>query len=213
MGWESDVIQYEGNLSVVARLDLKNLPELLVNSQMVLGAFMDDECHGYVTPLISNEIGYEPFFLNVSNNGSGQSIQFRLFDGSSGKSYSINEIRPFVPNAVYGTIKDPVVLTLKGLMTGSGGYENDGFIRCYPNPFNKEVAIEFSGIVSKTTIDVINTTGSLVKQIYNGYPVNGMNTVYWNGTNGSGNDVAPGIYYIRFISDNNTETVKISKIR
>jgi hypothetical protein len=122
-------------------------------------------------------------------------------------------MRPFVPNAVYGTIKDPVVLTLKGLMTGSGGYENDGFIRCYPNPFNKEVAIEFSGIVSKTTIDVINTTGSLVKQIYNGYPVNGMNTVYWNGTNGSGNDVAPGIYYIRFISDNNTETVKISKIR
>jgi hypothetical protein len=210
-GWTNDLLKYEGNLSIVAKLEVGNMPEIQINTQMVLGAFINGECHGYVSPLNDNGIGYSPFFLNVSNNEPGQQIEFRLYDGLTGNFYSINEVKQFVQDAVYGNIKEPVILTLKGLLTGAGEFDRDTYVHCYPNPFNNEVNIEFSGNLNVNTIDVVTTSGSVVKQIFNGNSVDGKNLVKWDGTNGNGAEVTAGIYYIRIISDNSVETVKISK--
>jgi len=204
-------LQYEGNLSIVAKLDVGDMQQIKVNTQMVLGAFIDGECHGFVSPLNDGGIGFNPFFLNVSNSNQGQQIEFRLFDGLTGNSYSIVEVKSFVQDAVYGNTKDPLMLTLKGLLTGNGELDRNTYVRCYPNPFNSEVNIEFSGNLNVNSIDVITTSGSLVKQIFKGNSVEGKNLVKWNGTNGSGAEVTAGIYYIRIVTDNNVETVKISK--
>jgi hypothetical protein len=211
LGWESDLFQYEGNLSVVAKLDIGNLPNININNQMVLGAFIHNECHGYVSPLNPIGLGYNPFFLNVSNNEPGQQMEFRLFDGLTGNFYSINEVKPFVHDAVFGTIQEPLILTLKGLITGAGGFDSDSHLRCYPNPFNTEVNVEFSGNLNVKSIDVITTSGSLVKRIFNGNAVDGINLVKWNGTNGNGSEVTAGVYFIRVVTDNKVETMKISK--
>jgi hypothetical protein len=115
---------------------------------------------------------------------------------------------------VYGTLNDPLVMTLKGLQTDPGEFDNTGLLRFYPNPFKNEITVEFSGTGNEeTTIEVINITGSLVRTIYKGIPVNGINSARWDGTNDNGNNVAPSVYFIRLISGNNTETYKISKIR
>lgn len=209
--WQNDFRQYEGNLSIVARLDPGSVTDVVLNNQMVLGAFIDNECHGFISPLEGVELSYIPFFLNVNNSETGQPIQFRLFDGSIGKTYSIKEIVPFDYNAVYGTLNEPMVMTLKGLLTGTGEPENYGFLRSYPNPFNKEIIVEFSGTSTEVTIDVINITGSLVKTIYKGIPVSGINKTRWDGTNENGINVAPGVYFIRFVSQNTVTTYKISK--
>ena len=210
-GWMNDLLQYEGNLSVVAKLDVGNLPNININNQMVLGAFIHNECHGYISPLNRGGLDYNPFFLNVSNNESGQQIEFRLFDGLTGNFYSINEVKPFVQDAVFGTIQEPLVLTLKGLITGAGGFYSDSHLRCYPNPFNTEVNVEFSGNLNVKSIDVITTSGSLVKRIFNGNAVDGINLVKWDGTNGNGTEVTAGVYFIRAVTDNKVETMKISK--
>ena len=212
-GWDNDLLQYAGNLSVVARVDFSELPEINVNSDMVLGAFINSECHGFVKPITQSGIGYNPFFLSVSNNQNGQQIKFRLYDGFTGNTYSINEVKPFVQNAVYGTTQEPVILTINGLLTGNGEFDRNTFIRCYPNPFNDEVNVEFSGNLNVSSIDVMSTTGSLVKRIFNGNAVDGINTVKWNGTNGHGYRISAGIYYIRVVTDSVVETVKISKTK
>lgn len=215
LDWQDDFRQYEGNLSIVARLDLGNVTDVVLNNQMVLGAFIDNECHGFISPLEQNELTYVPFFLNVNNNiESGHFIQFRLFDGSTGKTYSIKEILPFEFNAVYGTLNEPMVMTINGLMTGQNDFENTNWLRFYPNPFNHKVTVEFSGTANtETTIEIVNLTGSLVKTIYKGIPVSGINTILWDGTNEKGINVAPSVYYIRMISGNITEAFKISKTR
>ena len=97
------------------------------------------------------------------------------------------------------------------MLTGSGEFDRNTSIRCYPNPFDNEVNVEFSGNMNVNSIDIITTTGSLVKQIFNGNNVDGINLVKWNGTNGNGAEVTAGIYYVRIVTDNNVETVKISK--
>jgi len=211
LGWENDLLQYEGNLSIVAKLDVGDMQQIKVNTQMVLGAFIDGECHGFVSAFNDVGIGYNPFFLNVSNSNPGQHIEFRLFDGLTGNSYGIVEVKPFMQDAVYGNIKEPLVLTLKGLLTGTGEFDRNTYVRCYPNPFDGEVNVEFSGNMNVNSIDVITTSGALVKQIFKGNTVEGMNLVKWNGTNENGVEVTAGIYYIRIVTDNNVETVKISK--
>ena len=211
--WRNDLSQYANNLSLIGRLDVSQTPDVTVNSEMVLGAFINDECHGFVAPVMDSGIGYNPFFLNVSGNSGEQMIEFRLFDGMTGKSYRIEETKPFVQDAVYGTTREPVDLTLKEVLTGNGAFDRNAFVRCYPNPFNSQVNVEFSGAGSNVTIDVVSTSGALVKRIYDNYPVSGVNTAVWDGRNGRGGSVSPGIYYIRFVSGETTETIKISKTR
>ncbi len=212
-GWKNNLLQYEGNLSVVAKVDLSNYPEVNINSQMVLGAFIDGECHGFVNPFLQTAIGYYPFFLNVSNNETGPKIAFKLFDGLTGKTYNITEVEPFVMDAVYGTTTEPLVLTVNSVVTGNGDFDNNSFIHCYPNPFNHQVNIEFTVNLNVKSIDIITPTGTLVKHVFNGGSVDGINKVVWNGTNGNGGNVSAGIYYVRILSDNTIKTIKISKTK
>jgi hypothetical protein len=213
LGWNSNFSDYEGNISVLARLDLSAFSDLNIKNDLVLGGFINKECRGFISPLRNSGFGYEPFFLTISSSEKGQMVGFRLYDGVTGNSYSIEETVPFVTDRVYGTPNEPLVLTLKSLITGEGGFDNSSFIRCYPNPFNEQVNVEFSGINGDVIIDVVNATGSQVKNIFNGYPVNGINTAVWDGTNQDGKNVSAGIYYIRFISGETVNTVKISKTR
>jgi hypothetical protein len=213
LGWNSNFSDFEGNISVVARLDLSGFPELTVNSEMVLGSFINKECHGFISPLSSSSIGYEPFFLTVGNSENGQQVSFRLYDGATGNTYTIAETVPFVADAVYGNIPEPTVLTLKSVTTGAGDFGNSTLLRCYPNPFNEQVNVEFTGTNGSVKIDVVNATGAVIKSIYNGYAVNGLNTAVWDGNNQMGKNVSAGIYYIRFVSGDTVETVKISKTK
>jgi hypothetical protein len=213
LGWNKHFSGFEGNISVVARLDLSSFSDLNIKNDLVLGAFINKECRGFISPLRNSGFGYEPFFLTVSNSENGQLVGFRLYDGASGNSYSIAETVPFIADAVYGTIAEPLVLTLKSLITGEGGMDNSSFIRIYPNPFDEKVYVEFAGTGRSVTIDVVNATGSVVKSIYNGYAVSGMNIAVWDGTNQNDIGVSAGIYYIRFISGETVNTVKISKTR
>jgi hypothetical protein len=210
--WENDLSDFEGNLSIVARLDFTNIPNLNVNSEMVLGAFINGENRGFVSPLLTTNLGYSPFFLSVSNNLLQDIIEFKLYDGLSGKSYKVYETRSFVPDAVYGSTKEPLVLTIGSVLTGIGGAEElETSFNCYPNPFNDKVNIEFAGFSGDVQINVLNSTGAVIKQIFNAYAPSGVNTLVWDGTNGSGTKVSSGLYYIRFIAGTKVETVKISK--
>jgi flagellar hook assembly protein FlgD len=140
-------------------------------------------------------------------------VSFRLFDSATGNTWAVDEKVQFNSDAVYGTTNEPFVLTLKSLITGSGVFESKTFVRCYPNPFNRQVYVEYSDTGESVTIDVLNADGTLVRRIFEGYPAEGKNTAVWKGNNQSGSDVAPGMYYIRFISGDSAQTVKISKTK
>lgn len=209
----NNLAQYEGNMSVVARLDFSGTPDLKLNSQMVLEAIIGDESHGSGSPITGLGIGYEPFFLNVSNTINGQQVGFRLSDGLTGKVYGINEERTFAVDAVHGNLQNPLVLSLNGLATSADELQHETFLRCYPNPFNQLLSIEFNGTSEALTIEVVNNVGTRINQIYDDIPESGINKIVWDGKNQRGSVVSAGIYYLRFVSGNSTETIKISKTK
>jgi parallel beta-helix repeat protein len=118
-------------------------------------------------------------------------------------------LQPFTSIILRGTN----LLNISEISTGIKKPEAVGSLCFYPNPFNGEINIEFAGNNSDVTIDVFDNLGSLIKRVYNGYAVNGLNTFVWNGRGGNGAKLPDGIYYIRIMSEGNIQTGKVFKSR
>lgn len=211
LGWNSDYSMYGDNMSVLARLDISQSPELTIHNQMVLGAFIGNECHGFVSPVENSGLDYQPFFLNISSHNQGEYVEFRVFDPATGNLYKAVETCRFTKDAVLGTTVEPMKLTLKKAVTGLGDTENGYMVRCYPNPFNEQVHIEMSGVTGKMRIDVVNENGSVVARIFDAEQQNQFVQINWDGKNNNGAAVAAGMYYIRIVTDNWVHTEKITK--
>jgi hypothetical protein len=212
-GWNSDYSMFGETMSVLARLDVSQAPGLVIHNQTVVGAFIGDECRGFVAPVENSGLGFEPFFLNISNQVNGEPIEFRVFDPATGNLYKAVETSQFVKDAVIGSTLEPMKLTLKQVVTGFGDAENGYQVRCYPNPFNEKVIIEVSGVSGKLKVDVMNENGSVVARISDDAPQPGFIQLEWDGTNYVGTPVAAGMYYIRIVSDTWVHTEKITKNR
>lgn len=103
--------------------------------------------------------------------------------------------------------------SISEISTGLKKNEDSTLFRFYPNPFNGQIKIEFYGNNSNVSIDVFDNLGSLIKRVYKGYAVDGLNTFVWNGRGRNGTELAEGIYYVRIMSDGNIQTGKVFKSR
>lgn len=80
----------------------------------------------------------------------------------------------------------------------------------YPNPFNPETNITYtlkSG--SEIKIEIFNSLGEKVDEIFNGYSNPGTYNVSWNGKNILGQVVPTGIYFYRLSTKENFNTKKM----
>ena len=80
----------------------------------------------------------------------------------------------------------------------------------YPNPFNQSTKIEFtlpkSGFVTLTIYDILGRKARvLVSQPLS----SGFKSVFWNGKNDSGKDVASGIYFYQLTAGNLSEIKRL----
>jgi CubicO group peptidase (beta-lactamase class C family) len=74
----------------------------------------------------------------------------------------------------------------------------NGSIRLHPNPFQNQTQIKYSIPKNcKVEIDIFNINGSLIRRLINKEQAEGDYSINWDGTNTSGNEVAPGIYLCR----------------
>jgi hypothetical protein len=92
-----------------------------------------------------------------------------------------------------------------GGMTGieeSGRHEAAiGTCRVWPNPTRASVNIEYAlRQTGSAGISIYNLMGSLVKRWTRSNTEAGNHIVTWNGTDGTGRRVSPGIYFVRIES-------------
>ena len=82
--------------------------------------------------------------------------------------------------------------------------------RVYPNPFRESVAIEYTvPRVSEVSIAVYNTQGRLVRHIRFDRQAAGARTVSWDGRDGTGQRVGPGVYFVRINTSLGSVTKKL----
>ena len=92
--------------------------------------------------------------------------------------------------------------------TASALYQN------YPNPFNPATQIKYVlHRDSDVKLAVYDVLGRNVVTLVNGRQTTGYRTVTWNGRDGSGNQMASGIYFYRLVVGDFVQTRKMVLLR
>ena len=109
---------------------------------------------------------------------------------------------------------DAFLDTLYTAFSSDQNVPNNFGINIYPNPFNNQTRIEYRlENPGKVKIRIFNSSGQLVTTLVNQYQTFGLHSVNWSGYNDSGISLSSGIYYIKLITDNRSQTKKALLIK
>ena len=73
----------------------------------------------------------------------------------------------------------------------------------FPNPFNPETCISFTLPYSNDiSLNIYNTKGEKVRNLFYGFLPSGNNSLLWNGRNEHGDQLPSGIYHYKITADN-----------
>jgi len=79
----------------------------------------------------------------------------------------------------------------------------------YHNPFNDQTTIP---IVltrpSEVKLNIFDLQGKLIRNLYNGEMIRGLNELFWDGTDNANVRVSAGVYYYRITVDSTATKVK-----
>jgi hypothetical protein len=80
----------------------------------------------------------------------------------------------------------------------------------YPNPFNPQTTISFStGATQHVQISVYNVRGQLVRKLTDKTFEQGLHHIIWDGKDSHHRDVASGLYFYRFVTD---DVISVNKM-
>ena len=91
-------------------------------------------------------------------------------------------------------------------------------LAAYPNPFSAEITFKLEIPADEydenASLRIYNASGQLVRIInLSDYPAEEQITLTWDGKDGSGEEIAQGIYLVRYLSKNASQTIRVVKVR
>jgi hypothetical protein len=106
-----------------------------------------------------------------------------------------------------------IPITFTGIYDSQGNQItpfNFGLGQISPNPMRKNTAIEFylkSG--QKTSLDVYDVSGQLVRNLVDHFVESGIHQVFWNGLDNKGISVPSGVYFLKLVAGEHTSASKL----
>jgi hypothetical protein len=83
-----------------------------------------------------------------------------------------------------------------------------------PNPFNPATTISFAlSTPEKVELRVFDLQGHLVRSLFSGYKAAGRHNIVWTGDDGSGRQIASGVYMVRLTTSSDVQTRKMIMVR
>lgn len=80
----------------------------------------------------------------------------------------------------------------------------------YPNPFNSQTNIKYRiSSTSRVQLVIYNVLGQKVATLVNDYKTPGFYSIHWDAKNSRGIKLSSGVYFIRLVAGNYTETKKM----
>ena len=155
--------------------------------------------------LFSSEDGYGRMFLNEQDDYKVIASSILLGAIASGDSLNL---KPYLVSEIVNHFLDYNPVTslqenVAGLNAGN-----------YPNPFTSETRIEYSvDEPGNISIDILNSSGQLIKRLFEGVADAGKHSVIWTGEDGKGGKVESGIYFYKINTGTFIKTEKMILLR
>jgi len=139
-------------------------------------------CNDGLSQSVNGFIPNNGLSLKIYRNGQDFRLNFTSVD---------NAAKTFAPgSSLFITASAESVTQIAGLSHVSD-------VKCYPNPFAEELTVEIKTPAGKSLeLAIYDVMGRKVTDLYRGIST-GYDQIKWNGTNGQGSKVVPGIYYVR----------------
>ncbi|WNJ17515.1 T9SS type A sorting domain-containing protein [Pontibacter sp. G13] len=184
---------FESNMTVIAKIGFEEFDQVDAD-RFIVGAFVEDSCHGVGYLQYVEEFGEYRIFLPVHGNLSmqGKTVTFRLYDRELGIEYRSESVSPFAVDLIQGELEDPFVLFHSLNIRGELYlHQNE------PNPFGESTDIRFfvkdPGHVNLTVYDA---TGRIIEVLVDEELQDGLHRVTFNA-----GDLAAGMYIYRLVQD------------
>ncbi|MDL2256421.1 T9SS type A sorting domain-containing protein, partial [Parabacteroides sp. OttesenSCG-928-K15] len=114
--WSVDPNKYETSMSVIGQLKINDV--ISKDENDLVAAFIDGECVGVTSPVYNSGYDIWQVMLNIYCSENNKSIEFRIWDASTGKTYA--KVQPvdvsFVPNKLLGSVLNPVIFATSNNM-------------------------------------------------------------------------------------------------
>jgi hypothetical protein len=207
--WSFNESDFANSMSITMTANICNEEIDVANDY--IGAFVGNQCRGFIQPEYEPISGKYFFFLTVASNSSPENVVFKYFDGSDNKEYQITENTDFVNDQILGSTTTPYSVNLIGFTkctsTGVASNDLDLKVEIYPNPFSKLINIKIN------TLD--NSDSKLIISNSLGQEVTHLNLVdgqySWDGKDTSGIELSSGIYILTVKRKDKVNSYKIIK--
>ena len=152
------VSAYPHNMNMVAVVELEGVEARDI--ELELSAFVGNECRGSIRLLYVEALDRYLAFLTVSGNEAG-TLTMRLVDAETGMEYESEQQFEFEPDAILGTVKQPVVLRFNTVVTQCESYLSQ--FELYPNPVKGNEMLRLNMPVDKEVrVELVNALGATV---------------------------------------------------
>ena len=115
-GWSVNEPDYQYDMTAYIELSLGGA---VVDdySNYEVGAFVGNECRGVAK--VDSKNGYTWLYLRIwSNDASGETIELKTYDKTTGKTYRVLETIDFVSQSMVGQPSSPMTATVKTYTLG-----------------------------------------------------------------------------------------------
>ncbi len=106
--WNVNPADFQFSMNVVGELEVEGV--LSADEDDIIGVFVNDEVRGVASPIYVRDLDRYLAFLDIyANQGTGESLEFRVWDASKGVEH--REVAPeltFNANELEGTPLDPI---------------------------------------------------------------------------------------------------------
>ncbi len=115
--WSVNPTAFQNTMSIVGQIRVNNI--ISTNPDDKLAAFVNGQCRGVANLQYFSQIDRYYAFLNVySNVTSGETIEFRIWNATEGKSHTeVTPSLPYVANSLIGNITNPQVFNATDKLT------------------------------------------------------------------------------------------------
>lgn len=198
--WKVDASRYEHSMTLVGMIAAGGANTTLQSHE--IGAFVGNELRGSAQAIYVEPLGKYMFFLTTFANVSGEQVQFKLYDATTGTIADLKEKMFFVPDLHQGEMEAPVPFSLKS--SGIGDIAETISLSVNPNPFHESTTLWYeSGSAQEVRIIVTDAAGRMILA-QDVQAAAGLNSFRWDAS-----DANAGVYFVRLDMAEGTAVRKV----